>query len=94
MFADGAKLDESGLVKAAAAAGMDQNVFESCLKSGEYKSAVQQDIEAGAQVGVEATPAFFINGESLNGAQPEAQFTAIIERQLAGTGKNPVRASR
>ena len=94
MFADQAKLDESDLVKTAASLGMDQNAFESCLKSGKYKTAVQQDADAGARVGVDATPAFFINGESLNGAQPEAQFTTIIDRQLAAAGKSSVRASR
>jgi len=95
MFVDGAKLDEGGLVKSAAGLGMDQSSFESCLKSGKYKSVVQQDIEAGSQVGVEATPAFFINGESLSGARPEAEFSEIIDRQLAAAGvKNAIRASR
>jgi protein-disulfide isomerase len=95
MFADGAKLDEAGLVKSAAGLGMDQNAFESCMKSGTYKTVVQQDTEAGSQAGVEATPAFFINGESLSGARPEADFAEIIDRQLAASaGKNAVRASR
>jgi protein-disulfide isomerase len=94
MFAEGAKLDEAGLVKSATALGMDQSSFESCLKSAKYKGVVQQDIEAGAQAGVEATPAFFINGEFLNGARPEADFAEIIDRQLAAATGNAVRASR
>jgi protein-disulfide isomerase len=94
MFANQAKLDESGLVKTAASLGMNQNAFESCLKSDEYKSEIQRDIDAGLQAGVNATPAFFINGEFLNGAQAEDQFTTIIDRQLAAAGKASVRASR
>ena len=95
MFADGAKLDDAALVKSAAAVGMDRNSFESCLKSGKYRAVVQQDIEAASQVGVEATPTFFINGEALNGARSEAEFVEIIDRQLAAaSGKNAVRASR
>ena len=94
MFADQAKLDESSLVKTSASLGLDQNAFESCLKSGKFKAAVQQDAESGAQAGVNATPVFFINGESLNGAQAEEQFTTIIDRQLAAAGKISVRASR
>lgn len=95
MFADGAKLDEAGLVRSATALGMDQNSFESCMTSGKYKTVVQQDLEAGSQAGVEATPAFFINGESLSGARPEADFAEIIDRQLAASAsKNAVRASR
>jgi protein-disulfide isomerase len=95
MFADQAKLDETNLVNTAAGLGMNQNSFESCLKSGKYKAAVQQDIEAGSQVGVNATPTFFINGEFLDGAQSEADFTTIIDRQLAAAaGMTSLRASR
>jgi protein-disulfide isomerase len=95
MFADTAKLDKTSLVKSAAEMGMDQSAFDSCLKSGKYVSAVQQDIEAGSQAGVNATPAFFINGESLNGARSEAEFVEIIDRQLAAaTARNAVRAAR
>jgi protein-disulfide isomerase len=83
MFADQAKLDEADLVKTAAGLGMDRNSFESCLKSGKYKTMVQQDVEAGSEVGVSATPTFFINGEFLSGAQSSADFVAIIDRQLA-----------
>jgi protein-disulfide isomerase len=94
MFADGAKLDEAALIKSAAALGIDQNSFASCLKSGKYKAVVQRDVEAGSQGGVEATPAFFVNGEFLSGARPEADFAQIIDRQLASGAKNAVRASR
>lgn len=95
MFADGAKLDEAGLIKVAAGLGMDQNSFESCMKSAMYKTLVQQDAAAGSHAGVEATPAFFINGEFLSGARPEDDFAGIIDRQLASAaGKNTVRAAR
>jgi protein-disulfide isomerase len=95
MFADGAKLDEPALIKSAGLLGMDQSSFESCLESGKYKATVQRDITAASQAGVEATPAFFINGEFLNGARPEADFAKIIDRKLAGAGAtNAVRASR
>jgi protein-disulfide isomerase len=83
MFADQSKLDEAALVKTAAGLGMDQNSFASCLKSGKYKAVVQQDLEAGSQAGVNATPTFFINGEFLSGAQSDADFTKIIDRQLS-----------
>ncbi|PYV13701.1 MAG: hypothetical protein DMG21_20505 [Acidobacteria bacterium] len=75
--------------------GMDQKAFESCLKSGKYKAAVGRDAEAGSQVGVNGTPAFFINGEFLNGAQSDADFDKIIDRELAAVGgKHSERASR
>jgi protein-disulfide isomerase len=86
MFADQAALDEAALTKTAAGLGMDQNSFESCLKSNKYKAVVQQDAQAGSEAGVNATPTFFINGESLSGAQSAADFTHIIERQLSALG--------
>jgi protein-disulfide isomerase len=86
MFADQSNLEEAALVKTAASLGMDQNSFSSCLKSGKYKTAVQQDFDAGSQAGVNATPTFFINGEFLSGAQSDADFTKIIDRQLSALG--------
>ena len=54
-----------------------------------------RDTDTGSEAGANATPSFFINGEFLNGAQPKADFVAIIDRQLAAaTGKNSVLASR
>lgn len=95
MFADQSKLDEAALVKTAAGLGLAQNSFESCLKSGKYKAVVQRDVEAGSQAGVNATPTFFINGEFLSGAQSDADFTKIIDRQLSALGgKGLTQASR
>ena len=95
MFADQAKLEKADLVKTAASLGIDQDPFESYLKSGNYKAMVEEDIEAGSHAGVNATPTFFINGEFLGGAQSEADFVTIIDRQLASaTAKNSVLASR
>ena len=94
MFADQAKLDQPTLVNTAAALGMDQAQFESCLNSEKYKAIVQQDINAGSEAGVEATPVFFINGELLQGARSEAEFAEIIDRQLASIRSGGVRAAR
>jgi protein-disulfide isomerase len=95
MFADQSKLDETTLVKTAASLGIDQNSFESCLKSGKYKAVVQQDVQTGSQAGVNATPTFLINGEFLSGVRSDADFTKIIDRQLSAPGgKGSTQASR
>lgn len=88
MYADQTKLDEATLVKTATALGIDENSFSPCLKSGKYKGPVQQDFQAGSEAGVNATPSFFINGEFLGGAQAEADFTQIIDRQLSALGRD------
>ncbi len=94
MLADQSKLDEASLIKTAAALGLKQDVFETCLKSHKYRDAVQRDIQAGAQAGVNATPAFFVNGEFLNGVQSQADFAKVIDRQLSSLGAGSTRASR
>jgi predicted DsbA family dithiol-disulfide isomerase len=95
MFADQSKLDETTLVKTAASLGIDQNSFESCLKSGKYKAVVQQDVQIGSQAGVNATPTFLINGEFLSGVRSDADFSKIIDRQLSAPGgKGSTQASR
>ena len=61
----------------------DGDAFDACLDSGKYKDAVDADLAAGQAVGVSGTPAFFVNGRSLSGAQPFEEFKKIIDAELA-----------
>ena len=63
--------------------GIDAGNFERCLASGKFKPAVQKDLSEGAELGLSGTPAFFINGRELTGAQPIEAFAAIIDDELA-----------
>ncbi|HVO94221.1 MAG TPA: thioredoxin domain-containing protein, partial [Terriglobales bacterium] len=62
---------------------LDVLVFERCLASGKFKPAVQKDLSEAVELGLSGTPAFFINGRELTGAQPIEAFTAIIDDELA-----------
>ncbi len=44
---------------------------------------MDEDIRAAEEAGVNGTPAFFINGRSLSGAQPFEAFKRIIDEELA-----------
>jgi len=44
---------------------------------------VQKSVDEAIRLGVTGTPAFFINGELLSGAQPLEDLTRVIERELA-----------
>ena len=52
----------------------------------DLQAEVNKDMEDGAKAGVSGTPAFFINGIMLSGAQPFSEFKAIIDRELADKG--------
>ncbi len=70
------------LKKLARQTGVELNSFEACLASGKYAAAVEGDIDQGTRAGVNGTPAFFINGRLLGGAQPLEQFVRVIEEEL------------
>jgi protein-disulfide isomerase len=60
-----------------------------CQNSEQVNAAVDEDVKAAGGFGVEGTPAFFVNGRFVSGAQPYAVFKKIIEEELAKTsGKN------
>ena len=62
--------------------GLDAAAFETCLGSGKHQEAIKKDIEEGQRVGVGGTPAFFINGRTLSGAQPLEAFARMIDEEL------------
>jgi protein-disulfide isomerase len=77
--------DPNQLSNLAKETGLDVNAFDMCLSSGQYKAAVQEDLEQGRQLGINGTPAFFINGRMIVGAQPVETFAKIIDEELAAS---------
>jgi protein-disulfide isomerase len=77
------RLSAADLKAHAAATGLDQAKFNTCVDTHQSAAKVEKDIEEGAQLGVTGTPAFFINGRSIEGAQPVEAFTRIIDEELA-----------
>jgi predicted DsbA family dithiol-disulfide isomerase len=63
--------------------GLDAAKFEACRRTRKFQAEVQKDAAEGAKLGVTGTPAFFINGRLLSGAQPLDAFTKIIDEELA-----------
>ena len=58
--------------------GLDGNAFQTCLSSNQFNAAIQADMDAGAAVGLEATPTFIINGYRLSGALPIEGLRAVL----------------
>ena len=83
MFAHQEQLAPEGLKSLARMAGIDGVKFDACLDGGSKADLVKKDTEAGKQAKVNGTPAFFINGRVLSGAQPLEAFKEIIDAELA-----------
>ena len=86
LFQNQSALDDASLKNYAASLGLDTATFNQCLDSDKYMSEVQKDEQDGITAGVQGTPAFFINGMPLSGAQPYAAFKAAIDAALAEAG--------
>ncbi len=64
--------------------GLNTAAFDACVDSDRYGDAVQADFAEATRLGITGTPAFFINGQRIDGAQPYATFQAAIQAALAG----------
>jgi protein-disulfide isomerase len=84
LFTQSPQLAFEDLRRYAGQLGLDVAKFESCLAAGVHKAAVQRDLDEGNRLGITGTPAFFINGRTLSGAQPLEAFTRLIDQELAG----------
>ncbi len=82
MFRNQRALAVADLKKTAATIGLDAATFDSCLDSGQTAATVQSDIEDGKGIGVDGTPAMFINGRFLSGAQPIEVISKIVDDEL------------
>jgi protein-disulfide isomerase len=76
-------LDVDSLKKHAADFDIDQTEFASCVDENKYSEEIDKDFADGSKYGVRGTPAFFINGVPVSGAQPYENFKAVIEQALS-----------
>jgi protein-disulfide isomerase len=83
LFSTPGKLSDAELKQSAADLGMNAGQFNSCVDTHKYRAQVDADVKAGEEAGVNGTPAFFINGRSISGAQPFDVFKKIIDEELA-----------
>jgi protein-disulfide isomerase len=82
LFSDQEHLTIDALKARAVTLKLDRAAFNTCLDSGKQVAAIDKDVAEGTKAGVTGTPAMFINGRMLVGAQPFATIQAIIEEEL------------
>ncbi|HXW84330.1 MAG TPA: thioredoxin domain-containing protein [Candidatus Binataceae bacterium] len=83
LFANQTKLTPADLKSYAKQTGLDTAKFDDCFDKSKYESEVEKDMAEGRKLGVDGTPAFFIDGRLVSGAQPPEQFETVIDDELA-----------
>jgi len=91
LFARSQEIESADTLKALAGnVGLNQDDFDTCVDTGKYAAEAeawyaQADLdftEAGVSTDQRGTPAFFINGELLLGAQPYENFIEVLDKML------------
>ncbi len=67
--------------------GLNTKKFNDCLDTDKFADEIDKDQQDGMKVGVSGTPAYFINGIMLSGAQPFEKFQEVIDEELQEQGK-------
>jgi protein-disulfide isomerase len=82
LFQDRRALDSQRLESYAREIGLDHRRFRRALDGGAHDEAIEEDCELAVSLGARGTPAFFINGRLLSGAQPYEAFERAIQQEI------------
>jgi len=83
MFANQKALTADNLEKWGKELGLNASKLKKALADDKYAKTIQAQQALATSLGARGTPAFFINGRNLRGAQPLAAFTALVDEELA-----------
>jgi protein-disulfide isomerase len=86
IFEDQRNLEPAAYEKYAAELGLDVEKFKKDSGSEAVDKRISEDFAQASELGVTGTPAFFINGRFLSGAQPFAAFKEVIDQELQKKG--------
>ncbi len=73
--------------------GLDTGAFSTCLADGRYDDLIEANFQEGAAEQVQGTPAFFIGGYFISGAQPYEVFDLVVTNIEDGTLEDIFRES-
>jgi len=63
----------------------DAAVLDSCIND-QSKTDLKASVKEAESIGVESTPAVFINGMKMDGAIPEDEFRMVLDKELKNVG--------
>lgn len=83
LFENQRALSRADLERYGASAGLDPVELVRALDAHTHRARIEADQGIAARVGARGTPAFFINGRVLMGAQPYEQFATLVREEIA-----------
>ena len=83
IFANQRGMSEAKYLEYAQQIGLNLDKFKTDLGSSNVQQRIAADLAQASKLGVTGTPAFFVNGRFLSGAQPFASFKRVIDKELA-----------
>ena len=82
LFQDPRALTDENIEKYATELGLDMAKFKEDLKDKKLEAKIKKQQSQGTTLGARGTPAFFVNGRFLSGAQPFEAFKALIDEEM------------
>jgi protein-disulfide isomerase len=82
LFANARALEDADLEKYAQELKLDMGRWKKDLTNPKFSQIIDRDQALAGQLGATGTPAFFINGRFLSGAQPIENFKGVIDEEL------------
>lgn len=79
----GVTLDDEGLARAVARAGLDATKILSAAHDGTFDPSIDEDVKLAQGLGISGAPTYFVNGQKVDGALPEPELRALVDRELA-----------
>ena len=86
LFEGQKNLEDAGLEEIAKKVGLPWDKVKAAIAEDKYKDQFEASSSLGDDYGARGTPAFFINGRMLVGAQPIEQFRELINDELSRKG--------
>ena len=83
LYQDPRALTDETIEGYARALDLDMKRFKRALQNPELEKQILAEQTQGSTLGARGTPAFFINGRFLSGAQPREAFESLIDEELA-----------
>jgi protein-disulfide isomerase len=87
LFQDPRALTDENFDKYAEEIGLDKAQFKKDMADKALEEKIKKQQTQGATLGARGTPAFFVNGRFLSGAQPFEAFKKIIDEEKAKAEK-------